>query len=119
MVNICGQQVAEKVRQRRSRIAQRLSAPPGQTPIHTGDEQSGVKGLRLASSLAAALPAEWRVLARRGWAGENDSLLEYSEGILVSAPNGNCWAYDGIDQFCSQPARNFDFSHHRVPGFPS
>ena len=31
----------------------------------------------LASSLAAALPAERRVLARRGWAGENRSLFEH------------------------------------------
>ena len=29
----------------------------------------------LASSLAAALPAEWRVSARRGWAGETSGLL--------------------------------------------
>ncbi len=27
-------------------------------------------------SLAAALPAEWRVLARRGWAGEKSGLSE-------------------------------------------
>lgn len=38
MGKTCGQkQVAEKIRQRRSCIAQRLSVPPGQTPVHTGD----------------------------------------------------------------------------------
>ena len=31
----------------------------------------------LASSLTAALPAERRVLARRGWAGENRGLFEH------------------------------------------
>ena len=31
----------------------------------------------LASSLAAALPAERRVLARRGWAGEKSGLFEH------------------------------------------
>ena len=35
--------------------------------------------VRLASSLAAALPAERRVLARRGWAGEKDELVEHPE----------------------------------------
>ena len=30
-----------------------------------------------ASSLAAALPAEWRVSARLGWAGENRDLFEH------------------------------------------
>jgi len=32
--------------------------------------------------LAAALPAEWRVLARRGWAGENCGLFEHSAGVI-------------------------------------
>jgi hypothetical protein len=31
----------------------------------------------LASSLAEALPAEWRVLARRGWEGEMSGLFEH------------------------------------------
>ena len=31
----------------------------------------------LGPSLAAALPAEWRVLARRGWAGEKSELFEH------------------------------------------
>jgi hypothetical protein len=34
----------------------------------------------LRSSLAAALPAEWRVLARRGWAGEKSGLFEHPAG---------------------------------------
>jgi len=36
----------------------------------------------LAFSLAAALPAERRVLARRGWAGENDGLFEHLDVSL-------------------------------------
>jgi hypothetical protein len=32
----------------------------------------------VASSLAAAVLAERRVLARRGWSGENSSLFEHS-----------------------------------------
>jgi hypothetical protein len=38
---------------------------------------STYRSVRLAFSLAAALPAERRVLARRGWAGENRSLFEH------------------------------------------
>ena len=37
-----------------------------------------VRKLRLRSSLTAALPAERRVSARRGWAGEKSELLEQS-----------------------------------------
>jgi hypothetical protein len=38
---------------------------------------STYRSVRLASSLAAALPAERRVLARRGWAGEKSGLFEH------------------------------------------
>mgnify|MGYP001567332610 CR=1 FL=1 len=34
-----------------------------------------------ASSLAAALPAERRVTARRGWAGENRGLFEHPAAL--------------------------------------
>ena len=34
-------------------------------------------------SLAAALPAEWRVLARRGWAGEKSGLFEHPAATLT------------------------------------
>ena len=37
--------------------------------------------LACSVSLAAALPAERRVLARRGWAGEHDSLFEHPEVV--------------------------------------
>src|SRR3990167_1792367 len=37
---------------------------------------STYRSVRLVFSLAAALPAERRVLARRGWAGETSSLFE-------------------------------------------
>ena len=40
-------------------------------------EGSTYRSVRLASSLAAALPAERRVLARRGWAGEMSGLFEH------------------------------------------
>ena len=36
---------------------------------------STYRSVRLASKLAAALPAERRVLARRGWAGEKVAIL--------------------------------------------
>ena len=45
---------------------------------------STYRSVRLASSLAAALPAERRVLARRGWAGEKSGLFEHPEDILTS-----------------------------------
>jgi len=33
--------------------------------------------VRLGSSLAAALPVEWRVSARQGWAGEKRGLFDH------------------------------------------
>ncbi len=41
----------------------------------------------LASSLAAALPAEWRVLARRGWAGENRGFLSILRRVFLLSKN--------------------------------
>jgi hypothetical protein len=49
---------------------------------------SSYRSVRLASSLTAALPAERRVLARRGWAGEKSGLFEHPETILTSTPFG-------------------------------
>ena len=42
----------------------------------------------LASSLAAALSAEWRVLARRGRAGEKSGLFEHSTGAFLLSVTG-------------------------------
>ena len=53
---------AEKVCQLRSRIVQTLNVS---------------QRVRLSSSLAAALPAERCVLARRGWAGEKSGHFEH------------------------------------------
>ncbi|MGH7183919.1 MAG: hypothetical protein ACREJN_18340, partial [Nitrospiraceae bacterium] len=44
---------------------------------------STYRNLRLASSLTAALPAERRVLARRGWAGEKVAFLSILRGVLL------------------------------------
>jgi hypothetical protein len=41
--------------------------------------QLGPPRTPLRKHLTAALPAEWRVLARRGWAGENSGLFEQPE----------------------------------------
>ena len=84
-------QDAEKVRQRRSRIVQILkveeeslrgrkhwrgfSVRQDQLRGRTAHTKCGT--YLLASSLAAALPAERRVLARRGWAGEMSGLFEH------------------------------------------
>ncbi len=38
---------------------------------------SAYRSVRLASSLAAALPAEWPVSARQGWAGEKSGHFEH------------------------------------------
>jgi hypothetical protein len=92
---IATSQDAEKVRQRRSRIAQRLKAET----TFLGDRKH-VRGFSvcqelwrkangstkcgpylLASSLAAALFAERRVSARRGWAGENRGFFEHPERL--------------------------------------
>ena len=40
----------------------------------------------LASSLAAALPAERRVLTRRGWAGVNRDFFEHPDPYVTSTP---------------------------------
>ena len=59
------EQAVEKVCQRHSRFVQRLNVQ---------------RRVRFASSLTAALPAERRVLARRGWAGEKAGLFEQPAG---------------------------------------
>ena len=41
---------------------------------------------------------ERRVSARRGWAGEINSLFEQPEVILVWHRNGGCRPYCGIDE---------------------
>ena len=41
----------------------------------------------LGPSLAAALPAERRVLACRGWAGEKSGLFEHPEGMFSVIPH--------------------------------
>ncbi len=41
---------------------------------------STYRSVRFASSLAAALHTERRVLARRGWAGEKSELFEHPAG---------------------------------------
>jgi hypothetical protein len=59
----------------------------GTHPSHPGDnvyEQAWKDYLWL---LAEALPAEWRVLARRGWAGEKSGLFEHPEAIGASVPH--------------------------------
>jgi hypothetical protein len=43
----------------------------------------------LASSLAAALPAERRVLARQGWAGENRRQVEHPVDYSDTIPMRN------------------------------
>ncbi len=43
---------------------------------------SAYRSIRLASSLAAALPVERCVLARRGWAGEKSGLFEHPAHIV-------------------------------------
>jgi len=75
-VFLCPTQDAEKVRQRRSRVAQRL-AGISRSPrfILPANGYTKCGGYLLGPSLAAALPAERRVLGRRGcladsgWAG--------------------------------------------------
>ncbi len=65
---------------------------------------STYRSVRLAPSLPAALPVERRVLARRGWAGENGGLFEHPDVIAVltpiSATNANfqpyCWHQCGF-----------------------
>ncbi len=50
---------------------------------------STYRGVRLSTSLAAALPAERRVSARQGWAGENSRLLGHPE--VSPQPAGGLW----------------------------
>jgi len=96
-MNNAGCQAAEKVRQRRSRIAQKLNAEEHpsdirntegvfRSPRSIGRANGSTKcgPYLLASSLAAALPAERRVSARRGWAGENHGLFEQPAGGVFS-----------------------------------
>jgi hypothetical protein len=49
----------------------------GTHPSHPGVRYTSKLGKDHLYSLAAALPAEWRVLARRGWVGEKAGLFEH------------------------------------------
>jgi hypothetical protein len=55
---------------------------------------STYRSVRFASSLAAALPAERRVLVRRGWAGEKSGLFDhpadYSGNITLRIIMASC-----------------------------
>ena len=69
---------------------------------------STYRSVRLTSSLAAALPAEWRVLARRGWAGEKPGLFEHPETIFyivtpdVQIPTTFCRTYIEFSAACER-----------------
>lgn len=57
---------------------------------------STYRNVRLSPSLVAALPAERRVLARRGWAGEKEGLFEHPVGWRIRSVNfersrGGAW----------------------------
>jgi hypothetical protein len=51
-------------------------------------KDSTYRSVRLIFSLAAALPVERRVSARRGWAGENNGLFEHPELLPEVTPYG-------------------------------
>ena len=51
--------------------------------------------LRVAN-LAAAAPAEQGVLARRGWAGENDVHFEHPVGFPIVIPHNRAIAFRGF-----------------------
>jgi len=53
---------------------------PGQTPVPTGDGWAGENNLRFASSLAAALAVELRVLARWGGRVKTKAFLRILHG---------------------------------------
>ena len=53
-------------------------------------------------SLAATLVAEWRVSARRGWAGESDCLFEHPAEQLLK----NSLLRYRLTRFLTVPSRN-------------
>ena len=59
----------------------------------------------LASSLAAALPAERRVSARWGWAGETSAFLNILRGILLSSHTCKQSKCCHVEIIFPQPAR--------------
>ena len=75
-----------------------LGTKPGH-PLKEGNAQAWKDHLW---SLAAALPAERRVLARRGWAGEMSSLFEHSAGLFLRAIHFNV-GHTAMD--CQKDAR--------------
>src|SRR4029077_14104901 len=82
-------QDAEKVRQHRSRLIEILNEDPAASPLggahKLGAPYSSHRApprVRLGPSLAAALSAEGRVSARRGWAGEKSGHFEHPVGVF-------------------------------------
>ena len=53
------------------------------------------RGYASESSLAAALPAERRVLARQGWVGENRSLFEHPAERVSAEESVECLVLNG------------------------
>jgi len=90
----------KKSRQRRSRIVQTLNiegdfSDIGRTGGGFSVHQDPLQGRTvhtkcglylLGPSLAAALPAERRVLARRGWVGEMSELFEHPVNVSPVEP---------------------------------
>ena len=56
--------------------------------MRTSDLRSTLTSTSQPASLAAALPAERRVLARRGWAGEKSGLFEHPARCAPDVPDG-------------------------------
>ena len=76
-----------------------LGTKPGH-PLKEGNAQAWKDHLW---SLAAALPAERRVLARRGWAGEMSSLFEHPAGLFLTVDTFQCWTYrHGLSEKCEE-----------------
>ena len=60
----------------------------------------------LASSLAAALLAERRVLARRGWAGETSGLFEHPASCAPVVPKHRPMKFWGAHRVLPRPDRH-------------
>ena len=76
---------------------------------------STFRSVRLTSSLAAALPAERRVLARRGWAGETSGLFEHPAWRASVIPDMQPVKFQCAHRVFPQPVRPLGPS---APGGP-
>jgi hypothetical protein len=99
-------QAVQKVRQPDTRLAGDRGAQRLNIRFTRCISETNGSPVCLAASHAAAAPEERRVSARRGWAGETDSLVESPAAVsALVCDSRESDVFRGVDIVAQQPAR--------------